>query len=111
MTPTEILTPVRAVCMAFPEATEDYPWGHTAWKVNAKLFAIGDENSNQLTVKATLDEQSVLFLHPQVSVASHIGRHGWVTIAIDSQETLQLALDLVHRSYEHVAPKRLLKLI
>jgi predicted DNA-binding protein (MmcQ/YjbR family) len=109
VTPAEILPQIRAVCMVLPEATEDYPWGHTAWKVNGKLFAIGDENSNRLTVKATFDEQAALIQHPQIEKAAYVGRHGWVTITINEPSTLELAMDLIGRSFELVAPKKLLK--
>ncbi|MEQ1820970.1 MAG: MmcQ/YjbR family DNA-binding protein [Fimbriimonadaceae bacterium] len=106
MSPEEILAQIRATCMALSEATEDNPWGHTAWKVGGKLFAIGGETG--VTLKATLDEQAALILHPQIEKAAYVGRHGWVTVSID-EDTLGLALELISRSYELVAPKKLLK--
>lgn len=109
MTPAELVPRLREFCLAFPEVWEDTPWGHVVWKVGKKIFAIGDENSTRVTVKATLDEQSALILHPNIEVASHIGRHGWVTVDVVDQDMLDLLLELVEKSFEYVAPKRLLK--
>lgn len=109
MTPSAVVSRLREFCMALPEVWEDTPWGHVVWKVGKKLFVIGDNESLRVTVKATLDEQAALVLHPQIEIASHVGRYGWVTITVDSEETLELALELVEKSYVSVAPKRIVK--
>lgn len=93
--------------MALPEVWEDTPWGHVVWKVGKKIFVIGDNESLRVTVKATPDEQAALILHPQIEVASHIGRHGWVTVTAEDEDTAGLLDELVERSFNYVAPKRL----
>jgi predicted DNA-binding protein (MmcQ/YjbR family) len=110
MTPVEMIPRLRKHCMAKVGAFEDNPWGHVAWKVgkappNGKLFVIASDDSLYVTVKATIDEQSALIQHPQISVASHVGRHGWVTVEVDSEDTYELLTELIDRSYELVAPK------
>jgi len=100
MTPETLVPRLRDYCMALPEVWEDNPWDHVVWKVGKKLFVIADNASLRVTVKA-------LIMHPQIEVASHIGRHGWVTVVVDSEETYDLLVELVERSYNYVAPKRL----
>jgi len=107
MTPETLVPRLRDYCMALPEVWEDNPWDHVVWKVGKKLFVIADNASLRVTVKATPDEQAALIMHPQIEVASHIGRHGWVTVVVDSEETYDLLVELVERSYNYVAPKRL----
>ena len=92
--------------MSYPGAWEDNPWDHVAWKVGKKIFVIADNESLRVTVKATPDEQTALIMHPQIETAAYIGRHGWVTVTVDSEETLELTLELIEKSYGYVAPKR-----
>ncbi len=44
---------IREHGLGFPEAEEDFPWGHTALKVRGKTFAwLGDEDERfGMTVK------------------------------------------------------------
>ena len=101
-----ILSAIRSHCLDKEGAVEDNPWDHTAWKVKGKLFAIGSEDSPLLTVKSTLDQQTVLIQHPCIEKAAYVGRYGWVTIKINDAESLELAKDLIDESYDLVAPKR-----
>ena len=94
--------------MALAGAVEDYPWeGHVGWKVKGKLFAIGGEDSNQVTVKSSLDKQAALVELDGIEKAAYVGRFGWVTVTIADDTTLDLAKALIDESYERVAkPKR-----
>lgn len=107
MTPEVLVPRLRKVCMALPEVWEDTPWGHVVWKVGKKIFVIADNESLRVTVKATIDEQAALIMHPQIEIASHIGRHGWVTVTVESEDTYELCVELVEKSFNYVAPKRL----
>lgn len=106
MNQSEIYARLRGFCSAFEGVKEDYPWGHTAWKVGGKCFAIGDEQRPYVTVKSTLDKQAALIQLPYVEIASHVGRYGWVTVCMNEPDGLELALELVRESYEAVRPKR-----
>jgi len=107
VTQEEIYARLRSFCLTFDGVVEEYPWGHTAWKVRKKCFAIGDEHRPFVTVKSTLDKQAALIQLPYVEIASHVGRFGWVTVRMDELDGLELALELVRESYESIAsPKR-----
>jgi|SRR5688572_2056766 len=101
------LLALRDHCMAFGEGvTEEYPWGHPVWKVNGKMFAASSNDGSNVSVKATLEQQSVLIQHRAIRVADYVGRHGWVSVTISDQETLDLTFDLIDESFEMVTPKR-----
>jgi predicted DNA-binding protein (MmcQ/YjbR family) len=97
---------LRRHCLSFPGAVEEIPWGHLGWKVKGKLFAIGSEDSNRLTVKSTLDKQAALIQLPCIQTASHVGRYGWVTLTIEDEAMLDLAKSLIEESYASVAKKK-----
>jgi predicted DNA-binding protein (MmcQ/YjbR family) len=102
----EVFARMRAHCMAKEGAVEEYPWGHVVWKVGGKLFAIGSQGENAFTVKSTLEQQEALIQHPSICKASHVGRYGWVTITVDDEATMEIALELADESYDSVRPKR-----
>ena len=97
---------VKAYCLAKADATEDYPWGDVAWKVNGKMFACGGEGHNTFTVKSTPDEQAFLIQNPAIEKAAYVGRYGWVTITVTDGETLELAQELIDASYDLVTTRK-----
>ena len=99
---------LREFCLAKPGAVEEYPWDNIVWKVKRKMFCATGQDMSRITVKATLEEQSALILHPHISVAAYVGKHGWVTIDLVDEVAFELALDLIDRSYELVVnpPKK-----
>ncbi len=99
---------IKEYCLAKPGAFEDHPWGDTVFKVGTKgkIFCFCGTECAKITVKGTLDEQAALIQHPNIEVAAYVGRYGWVTVAIPDQDTLDLALDLIDRSYDAIAPKK-----
>jgi predicted DNA-binding protein (MmcQ/YjbR family) len=95
-----------------PEAVEDHPWGETVFKVNGKVFVfLGHPESESshvgLTVKAPPDELEPLLELPYVHRAKYVGRFGWVSVTVEDDEALALALELIDDSYDLIAPKRL----
>jgi predicted DNA-binding protein (MmcQ/YjbR family) len=93
-------------CAAKPQAVEDHPWGETVFKIAGKVFAfLGHPDRAGVTVKAAPDELDVLLALPYVRRSAYIGRYGWISVAIDSDDTLEFALRLVDQSYQLVAPK------
>lgn len=96
---------IRAYCSDKPGASECYPWGDVAWKVNGKMFACGGEDNNTFTVKSTPDEQAFLIQNSAIEKAAYVGRYGWVTITVTGQATLDLAKDLIDASYDLITSR------
>jgi predicted DNA-binding protein (MmcQ/YjbR family) len=98
---------VRALALSFPKTYEDAPWGFPVFKVGAnKLFAwmIETDDRVDVTLKLTAEEREIAELLPWVRRASHVGRYGWVTVEVTSDETLDVALEWVRESYWLKAP-------
>src|SRR3954470_4279977 len=98
---------VRALALSFPQTYEDAPWGFPVFKVGAnKMFAWMTERDNhvEVTVKLSAEEREIVELLPWVRRASHVGRYGWVTVEVTSDDTLQAALEWVRESYWLKAP-------
>ena len=98
---------VRALALSFPKTYEDAPWGFPVFKVGAnKLFAWMSEYDDRIdvTVKLSAEEREIVELLPWVRRASHVGRYGWVTVEVSSDETLGAALEWIRESYWLKAP-------
>jgi len=96
---------IQAHCMSKPDAFEDYPWGETVWKVKPKdkVFCFGGQT--RMTVRATMDEQAALTQLPGIIPAPYLARHGWVHVDLSIPQNLEMAIDLIDRSYELVTAK------
>lgn len=101
--------------LAFPEAAEDFPWGHTALKVRGKTFAWLDqkEGALSLTVKLPVSRDFALVFDFAAPAGYGLGRSGWISCRFAAGE--EVDLDLLRRwiaeSYRAVAPKKLAALV
>src|SRR5712671_3990744 len=98
---------VRALALSFPQTYEDAPWGFPVFKVGAnKLFALMIEERGRVdvTLKLTAEEREIAELLPWVRRASHVGRYGWITVEVSSDETLEATLEWIRESYWLKAP-------
>jgi predicted DNA-binding protein (MmcQ/YjbR family) len=114
--PERVLTRLRKICLALPEAYETTSFGHPTFRAGRsgkKTFAVFENyrGEDTICVKATLEDQALLVLDPQFFVAPYIGKHGWTSmrtsmkgVSIDWSEVE----DLVRESYRRVAPKAML---
>ena len=102
---------LRAHGLAFPEAEEDFPWGHTALKVRGKTFLwLAEEDGVfSLTVKLPVSRDFAETFDFAAPAGYGLGRSGWISCRFAPGETPDL--DLMKRwlaeSYRAVAPKKL----
>lgn len=112
----ETLSRLRALCLTYPEATEDYDGvGTPAFKVRGKIFAMQHphEGRPSLWCKAEAGFQPVLVGSDpdRFFVPPYVGRHGWVGLWLDVELDWSHVEDLVDASYRKTAPKRLIQRI
>ena len=100
---------VRRIALALPEAEERLTWEtDITFRVRDKIFAIGGEGADRVSVKASLETQAELIdLDPETFASSaYVGRFGWVTVALDRVDPALLA-SLMREAWRRSAPKRL----
>ena len=97
--------------LSFPEAEEDFPWGHTALKVRGKSFAWLDETDGvlSLTVKLPVSRDFALVFDFAAPAGYGLGRAGWISCRFGAGESpdLDLLKRWIAESYRAVAPKKL----
>jgi predicted DNA-binding protein (MmcQ/YjbR family) len=102
---------VAARAMAYPEATEDNPWGHRAFKVRGKTFLFLSTESSGLGISVKLPESGVLALElPFAEPTGYgLGKSGWVSAKWSAGKDVPLSLvgEWLDESYRAIAPKKL----
>jgi predicted DNA-binding protein (MmcQ/YjbR family) len=106
---------LRDFAMAYPEATEDHPWGHRAIKVKGKSFVFlgGEKNEAELSLSVKLpDSRDMAVDLPFAEPTGYgLGKSGWVTARFEkvSEVPLDLLKAWIDESYRAIAPKKLVK--
>jgi len=84
-------------------------WGSDIkFRVRSKIFAIGGEGADAVSIKATLEAQEdLLALDAKTfTKAAYTGRYGWVNVRLDRIEEPHLR-ELLENAWRQTAPKRL----
>jgi hypothetical protein len=103
------LDDVRRISMTLPEAEEILTWEtDVTFRVRKKIFAIGGDGAERVSIKATpLTQADLIDRDPETFVsAPYVGRFGWVDVQLDrvDDETLR---ELIVGAWRLTAPKRL----
>ena len=104
----KVFARLRALCLAFPGASEEIKWGHPNWVVNKKIFASYGTYHDRPSFgsKQTLAQQAILVEDPRFFVSPYVGKHGWTSMYTDKRVAWGLVEELIENSYRLVAPKR-----
>jgi hypothetical protein len=113
------LAPLREVCLALPDVTEEGGIGNPSFKVRGKVFAMqhGADRSDpsrshgpdpSLWCKTRTGFREVLLESRPESffVPPYVGVHGWVGLWLDGNVDWSEVADLVEDSYRATASKR-----
>lgn len=104
---------IRKTAMSYPEVREDFPWGHSAFKVNEKAFVFmgGDKDEVSFSVKLPNSRDIAADLPFTEPTGYGMGKYGWVTVKVrkDTDVTLDLIKAWIDESYRAIAPKKLVK--
>jgi hypothetical protein len=100
---------VRRIALALPQTEERVTWeSDITFRVRDKIFAIGGEGADRVSVKASLETQAELIdLDPETFASSaYVGRFGWVTVDLNRVDPALLS-SLIREAWRRTAPKRL----
>ncbi|HET7437581.1 MAG TPA: MmcQ/YjbR family DNA-binding protein [Thermoanaerobaculia bacterium] len=104
---------LRDYAMEFPEATEEFPWGHAAIKVKNKTFVFLSEEDGVFSMSAKLPNSRDMALDLPFAEPTHygLGKSGWVTAKFPKGEKppVDLLKAWIEESYRAIAPKKLVK--
>ena len=72
---------LRGAALAYPGATEEFPWGHRAIKVRGKIFLAlaREDGALHVTVKLPVSNVYALSLPFAAPTGYGLGKSGWVT--------------------------------
>lgn len=97
---------LRKLCLSFPGAYEDFPFGEVSsvFKVEKKLFAISALEASPLTVslkcEPELAEQLRVSYPGKIVPGYHLNKRHWNTVLCDGSLPDEMVRDMVEDSYD-----------
>jgi predicted DNA-binding protein (MmcQ/YjbR family) len=108
---TALAKKLRGHALNFPETTEAFPWGESAFKVKGKTFVFMRADESELSFSVKLPESRTKALALPGSEPTHygLGAKGWVTLRPVAKTSVTLLFSFIDESYRTIAPKRVLE--
>jgi predicted DNA-binding protein (MmcQ/YjbR family) len=104
---------LRKFALKFPEAHEDFPWGHLAVKIGKKAFVFIAAEDGVTSMSAKLPQSNKTAIAHSFAAPTEygLGRHGWVTFSFPrgSEIPMELLHEAITESYRAIAPKSAVK--
>ena len=102
---------LKKFAASLPEVREDFPWGHSAFKVGAKAFLFMASEKGDLSLSVKLPHSGLLALSlPFAEPTGYgLGKSGWVTARFQAKDSPTVAVleRWVEESYRTIAPKKI----
>jgi predicted DNA-binding protein (MmcQ/YjbR family) len=105
-------TRLKKFAASLPEVREDFPWGHSAFKVGARakafLFMATEKGELSLSVKLPHSGLMALSLPFAEPTGYGLGKSGWVTARFKAKGKPPVAVleRWIEESYRAIAPKK-----
>ena len=107
--PGQTLEKLRAMCLAFPEASENSSWGHPNFRAGKRTFATFERVNRRPSIAFRLDPDDVeRLLRRTQFFSTPYGRGQWVSVWADTALDWRVVDDLLQRSYRVVALQRMI---
>jgi predicted DNA-binding protein (MmcQ/YjbR family) len=104
---------LRKFALTFPDAHEDFPWGHLAVKIGKKAFVFIAAEGGVTSMSAKLPQSKNRVLAHSFAAPTEygLGKHGWVTFTFPGGAKLptELLQAAITESFRAIAPKRAVK--
>src|SRR5688572_18970126 len=107
---TGVSAALREFALAYPGATEEFPWGERVVKVKGKVFVfLGRDEPVGISVKLPQSRLMALALPFASPTGYGLGKAGWVTAQFGPREKppMDVLKAWIDESYRAVAPKKL----
>jgi predicted DNA-binding protein (MmcQ/YjbR family) len=103
-----VLTKLRAICLALPDAHETSTWGHPNFRAGKKIFAAFHRSAGVPCIWCRVDDaqHEVLARDPRCLASRHGGAR-WIAVRADRRVDWKLVRALMAEAYRLVAPKAL----
>lgn len=99
------------IALAYPEVTEDHPWGERAFKVKGKVFLFLSRHDGGLNCTVKLPHSNAYALTQTFAKPTGygLGKSGWVTNHFNPGDDVPVDLleDWIAESFRAVAPKKM----
>ncbi|TPQ21672.1 MmcQ/YjbR family DNA-binding protein [Streptomyces sporangiiformans] len=99
---------LRAFCLSFNAAVEDFPFNPdiSVFKVLGKLFALTHLDARPLTVNLKCDPEDAVRLRDEypglIMPGYHMNKRHWNTVTVDGELPDRLVKELIEDSYDLV---------
>jgi len=106
---------IRTIALGYPEAFEEFPWGHSAFKVGKSkkvfLFLVVDTGGIRISMKLPESAFGALLLPFCEPTGYGLGKSGWVTATFGPDDNPPLAEieSWIDESFRAVATKTLVR--
>jgi len=101
---------IAKLALAYPDVTEENPWGHRAFKVRKKTFLFLGSDAEGVSFSVKLPHSGAQALALEGTEPTHygLGKAGWVTarFARGGDVPLPLVAEWLTESYDAIAPAR-----
>ena len=106
---------VRAICMAYPGATEVQSWGRPTFRVARRIFIVvgsSTDRPHSIIFKPDAEERRAYIEDARFWVPPYWGPSGWLATGLATAEVdWQEIAELIDTSYRLLAQKRHLKVL
>jgi hypothetical protein len=106
---------LRLICLALPEAREEFMRRGPSYRVQHRIFALERPWNDWLALWCKVPEGTREFMlsasPARFFIPSYFGAKGWIGVGLDEAADWREVEAFVHRSYRLIAPKRLAKLM
>jgi predicted DNA-binding protein (MmcQ/YjbR family) len=98
---------LRAVCLSFAGAGEEFPFDelNSVFKVAGKIFALSRLDGVPLRVSLKCDPDIAVQLritYPAITGGYHLNKRHWNTVVLDGSVPVDLVRDMIEDSYDLV---------
>ena len=109
---------IRRFALGLPQASEDFPWGHRAFRVGGVkgkifLFLAWDAGVFSVTTKLPQSQSMALTLPFSELTGYGMGKSGWVTAKFQGRDEVPVGLlvQWIEESFRAIAPRKVAALL